>query len=587
MTAIVVGAAAWWITEPPERALATNPTPLTANPIEASVTGMAISADGTYLAYTANDELFLRTLASGEIHRVELPDGYRTWRVHWYPDGTRLLLTALSEGKDVPGLYSMSILGGTPTLLTDGATKAAVAPDGSAIAFLATDTSAERALREIWLMGPNGETPQPFLTAGQGESYWQLGFSPDSQRLAYGSWHRDPDGDTLLIETRRLDGSGTTGLISDGRLFQNWTGVLPFVWNDDGQLIYGRRELNPNQLTSNLWGIQTDIQRGEAVSEPVRLTQLSDFNIREVSVSRDTNQLTFLLVRNQADVYVADIGEDGTQIEVARQITTDEREDLPSGWTVDGTAILFDSLRAGTWDVYKRVLDEPTAEPLFSGLGSQSGAISTFDGSSVLYETGLQSVETDSLRDEGPAVMRGPVEGGPSQVITEDSSIGFQCSNEQTALCVIGERVDDTLVFSVLDALTGRGPELARIPDFPPFIGWDLTRDGARVAVVHNDDNRIRIVNLQTGDEDAIALDDWRGFEFVSWAADDGSLYVSGSSTSNPGYPALLHVELNGRVAVVRQARNEWHVRPKVSPDGQSLAFAVMPFHGNVWSIQP
>ena len=180
ITAVVVGVVVMQVSAPPAPSSVSNPTPLTANPIEASVTGMAISPDGTYLAYADLTGLYLRTLTTGEIHSVDVPEGFRTWGVRWFPGGTNLLLTAFNEGTDVPSLYSLSILGGTPRKLVDGATKAVVAPDGSAIAFLRADSSAERALREIWLMGPNGEQVRRFLVADQGESYWQLGFSPDS-----------------------------------------------------------------------------------------------------------------------------------------------------------------------------------------------------------------------------------------------------------------------------------------------------------------------------------------------------------------------------------------------------------------------
>ncbi len=52
------------------------------------------------------------------------------------------------------------------------------------------------------------------------------------------------------------------------------------------------------------------------------------------------------------------------------------------------------------------------------------------------------------------------------------------------------------------------------------------------------------------------------------------------------GYPALLRVGLDGQVHVLREKANEWHIKPAASPDGRRLAFATMPFHGNVWMIE-
>ena len=77
----------------------------------------------------------------------------------------------------------------------------------------------------------------------------------------------------------------------------------------------------------------------------------------------------------------------------------------------------------------------------------------------------------------------------------------------------------------------------------------------------------------------------WSAFELVVWAADGKSLYVNGWDRRS-SYPALLHVDLKGEARVLRQKENEWHVYPAPSPDGRYLAFARMPFHGNVWTIE-
>ncbi len=81
-------------------------------------------------------------------------------------------------------------------------------------------------------------------------------------------------------------------------------------------------------------------------------------------------------------------------------------------------------------------------------------------------------------------------------------------------------------------------------------------------------------------------LKDGEGLSYVSWAVDDKTLYVNGGNLVGTSYPALLRVDLNGNVTVLRQKHYEWHVMPKVSPDGRKIAFASMPFHGNVWMVE-
>ena len=122
--------------------------------------------------------------------------------------------------------------------------------------------------------------------------------------------------------------------------------------------------------------------------------------------------------------------------------------------------------------------------------------------------------------------------------------------------------------------------------DRPPFSNWDVSPDGSAIALVHNDNNQLRILDLGTKQERSIRVDGWHGFEHVAWAADGKALYLNGSSPKKVGYAALLRVDLLGHVSVLRQKEYEWHASPVPSRDGRRLAFAVMPFHGNVWVLE-
>jgi len=48
--------------------------------------------------------------------------------------------------------------------------------------------------------------------------------------------------------------------------------------------------------------------------------------------------------------------------------------------------------------------------------------------------------------------------------------------------------------------------------------------DDRQVAVVHNDDNRIRILTLATGEERVLTVKEWRGFETIAWTSNGASL---------------------------------------------------------------
>ena len=131
----------------------------------------------------------------------------------------------------------------------------------------------------------------------------------------------------------------------------------------------------------------------------------------------------------------------------------------------------------------------------------------------------------------------------------------------------------------------GTTTELTRLTRGATFNEWALSPDGGIVAMVHNDDNRIRLVELATGGVTTIAVAGWTNFEFVDWSADGSGLFVNAGFATIGSYPALLRVDLDGTAHVLREAPNEWHVYPVASPDGRSLAFGRMPFHGNAWLI--
>ncbi len=573
--AIMVASALWWQLQRRQRTLRIGTsTQLTANPVEASVTGAAISPDGKYLAYADLTRIHVRVIDTGETHSVSLPPDLRPWSVSWFPDATRLAVAALTQAGAGSTLWVVSILGGIPRKLRDEAQGPAVSPDGKYVAFISYGAGFIGARRQIWLMKSNGEDARNLVVAGKGESFWDLAWSPDSKRIAYGEWHAGPEESRFAIKTRTLDGTQSTVLRSDGRLFQHWTGILPFAWRSDGRLVYARRDEPPNEASSNLWTIRTDVETGQSVGEPTLLTQLAGFNFRGLSVSRDGKRLVSLLVRNQADVFVGELEKEGTRLRNAHRLTFDERDDWPAGWAHDSRTVFFASNRTGTWDFFKQEINQPDAEMIAGGPGDQSPAATSPDGSWILYWS------------DGD-LMRAPASGGPPErVLTAKVAADLRCPPHSAASCVLGEREKSQYVFYALEPIRGRGRELARIEDRPPFSNWDLSPDGSQVAVVHNDDNQIRIVPLRGGGERVVAVKEWQGFEFIAWARNGQGFYVDGRSLKHASYPALLHVDLEGRVTVLREQAHEWHLMPVPSPDGRYLAFAVMAFHGNVWMIE-
>ena len=572
--AVLLGGLAWsfWPTAKPTAGNNLVPRRLTSNPVENSVTGAALSADGRYLAYVDNNGLFVRLIESGETTRVEMPGGFALGEVDWYPDGTSLLFTAITEDKQA--LWRISVLGGEPRLVADGARRASVSPDGSRIAYLLRAPSSA-----VYVAGPNGEAPKQLVAA---TSVWELAWSPDAAWLLYGNFPFDVERTT--IEAIRVDGSGHKIVLSGAALFQNWMGALPFYWAPDDRLIYAMREAVPTEDSSNLWAVDIDRSTAQVMSEPSRITHLSGHNIQDVFVTADGASLSFRVERSQEDVYVSELDASGAALVKTRRLTLDDRNDQPNGWMADSRTVLFTSDRTGSRDPYRQQVDEVVPVGLYASPVNAHDPHLSADGEWILFWSGED-------------LLRVPTGGGPPALIL--TKTGWVQSYDQTKCaparrCVIGERdgTSQEYVFFHLDPVEGKGDELARIEDRPPFIGWALSPDGERIAIV-NMNYSLRVLELDTGDVLELGDDEWGFGEFVAWDVHGNGVYMDATPAPIAGGRAfrrsqLVYVRLGAdlEVHVLRTGKAQWHVRPNLSPDGRYLAYGVVTFSGNAWMIE-
>jgi hypothetical protein len=432
-------------------------------------------------------------------------------------------------------------------------------------------------------MGPNGEQPRRVVSGGEQELFWQVGWSPDARHVLWGAL--TPAGSSiyalsLATGQRRavLDDAGNLQARFDaGGLFQWWRGVLPFVWLADGRLVFTRRELPPNEFSSNLWAIDIDLETAIIRGEPRRLTEIAGFNIRDVRVTTDGSRLSFLRERGQPDVYIAPLERNGSALGVLRRLTQDERHDYAASWTHDGAAVLFHSNRGGTWDLFRQRIDAGAAEPLVVTSDQDEFPRLSADAAWILFW-------------RGRSLMRVPAGGGPSELVMQSpagANADFRCSVPPARRCVLGEVSETLLVLSEFDPMQGRGRELARLPlDSPGFVNWDLAADGSRAAVVDLG-SHVHVVDLATGVARELSVPGWTALEFVAWAATGDWLWLQGFPAKGPRLvsDAILRLDLDGRVTVLRYEENEWHVRQVPSPDGRYLATAGMLFESNAWFL--
>ena len=558
---------------------------LTANSPDNPVLAAAISPDGKFLAYSDANGFHLRLISTGETKQLALPSGLAVGSIFsgapqtlgaplsWFPDGSKILITAVLPGED-PSLWAISILGGEPRKLRDGAAAAAVSPDGSQIAFLGDYDSGSA--QGIWVSTADGGDQRRILTAQHGEYFNQVTWSPNGRRLAYSKGLAGNGIYVSAIESVSLKGGPPIRILSSPKL-------QGFCWLPDGRIVYSLRQSVMTGDDSNLWEVRTINQTGEPAGEPRQLTNWPGFSFSGFTVTADGKQMEFLRLTAKAHAYVGELDAKGTRLNNTRRLTFDEHFEWPERWTPDSRAVVFWSNRNGSWDIFKQTLDnDATAELL--PLGSESKYYSSFspDGQWILY------MALPEARLPGGSVpvriMRVPVSGGPPQlVLTALGTTDIHCTRAPANLCVFNELQQDHFLFTSIDPIKGRGRELASMDIQPSItIPWDLSPDGSQVVMTR--EGRIRLLSLKSGTTTDLPVRGWNSFGEVDWSADGNALFVS---SQTPQDTTLLRIDLEGDAhALWHQRLNFMDTKGIPSPDGRHLAVAGWTTDSNAWMIE-
>jgi serine/threonine protein kinase len=528
---------------------------LTANPPESTVSSAAISRDGKYLAYTDySNSLHLLAIDSGEIRDVPLPArGYGVQ--DWFPDGNHLLLTGGGLGGD---LWKMSIWDFSLRKLWSGlAIGAALSPDGSRIAFV-------KDYHEVWLMGADGEEPHKIL-AGEAIEFPAIAWSPTGQRLAYIRYRGTFAKPEVTIETCDLVGGANTTVLSDPDL-SGPDGPMAIAWLPDGRIIY---TIYSGGTESNLWARTTDPSTGKPRGDPSRLAGWKNFEAWNPQASVDGKRLIASRVHEENGIYIGDLAF-GNKGFTPHRFSLDGWYNVVTDWTKDSKAILFYSKRNGRWAVLEQGLEANSPETLIAGSENYFSPKLTAQGA-VLYTAYNREPRDSTIR-----LMSTPEHGGARSTLMM-GRYTYACGSSLSSPCVGAELKDGQLRFFHLDPLKGRGAQIDSIAGYQsPEPRWDLSPDGARIAIVDPGEGKgeIRILNLADGRVNILTVRNWKWamLQQISWAADGKSWFALAFSDSSV---ALLTVDANGNPRVLYEIPGglAWISGIVPSPDGKRLAF--------------
>jgi Tol biopolymer transport system component len=550
---------------------------LTGNPPEDPMQAAAISPDGKVLAYSDQNGTHLRLIKTGDTRDLFSARQLIVSSISWLPDGSGIMVTGSQHGEPA-GIWAISVLGGTPRKLRDNAVQPAISPDGARVAFLAGLHSGLAS--EIWVMNASGEEARRVLTAQPVHAFQRLGWSPDGHRIMYLNLYFASAGPEEVIESMDLKGGDVAPVVSSPAL------VHDFCWLPDGRVLYSQGLWSAFGSDSNLWEISVDTQTGKTKGVPTKVANGPGFAFSGLSRTADGKQLVFVKQSSQSDVSVGDLNSQGTSLTTPRRLTYNESFDWPVGWTPDGKAVVFWSVRSGQSGFYKKNLIGGEAVPLFPGPEPVWYGRYSPGGSWFLYMA-LPKPEEPPGPTVPMNIMRVAVSGGtPQLVLRARGMTNLRCARSPATVCVYDEADQGTQTFFEFDPIGGKGREVARSPR--PLGGsswWDLSPDGSRLAVIDSAEGqgRIKLLPLGGGQSSELAVKGWSGLREMDWSPDGKALYVS---SLMPQHAAVLRVDLKGRARVLWEGNPIPDTCGRPSPDGRHLAIAVYTTQSNAWIMK-
>jgi Tol biopolymer transport system component/DNA-binding winged helix-turn-helix (wHTH) protein len=549
---------------------------LTSNPENDPVISAAISPDGKMLAFTDRTGVFLRQVGTGETHPIG-KDIAHTYCLSWFPDGSHVLATRTASPSEPPSLWSVSVFGGAPRRIMDGAERGIVSPDGSQIVFVRGDYSHQ----EIWQMQANGEEAHKVL-GEPGDNVDALVWSPDGRRIAFvlSRYKLGWDDAEVSLLIRDIGGQDLSRVLSSPRLRS------ALAWTSDGRLIYSLSELPPgSQNDTNLWAVQVDPRGTRTSGPPTRLTNGSDAKFR-ASISADGKRLIFLRGAESPGVYITQVEGAGSRLSPLQRLSLDERRNFPYTWTPDGKSVIFTSDRDGVFHLFKQAVDQLAPDLLVGGEQSVILARLNAESTAILY---LLNPEPSDV-ERRIRMMRLSLAGGTPQFVLQDVGINnFQCARAPATVCVLSEFTGISLEFFTFNAVTGEKKPLTRIEGPEWYLqNWTLSPDGSTLAMAKKKHvpgpAAIRLFAMAGGSERTFTLRNWSGISSIDWAANGRSIWVSASSPM--GMQTLLNVDLHGQAKAVLQEPEKQLGWAIPSADGRHLAIWEASGSSNAWLLE-
>lgn len=543
--------------------------PLTTNSSELPIVSAAISPDGRYLAYGERTHVYIRMLDGQDAHRLELPDDVFASRIDWLPDNTHLLISGTDPATQSQTVWLASILGGRARIVITDAENATASPDGKHIAFV-------RGASGLWLANLDGNEQRELLASVDRQ---RLGrppqFTADGSAILYVRHHIGKFHHTLE-SCRIADGVAKVLLTTEAD-------IHGFRLLDDSELLIAQAT-TPYAQSTQLVSMPFDMAEGIR-GEPVTVLEWPQYLSYHMTSTRDGDRVAFVRDRIQADVYVADVQNDGAHLANARRFTQDEANDRLGTWLADSSAVLFHSDRGGNRVIFRQNIGSTLAETFVTEPGAHAvWPVAMPDRQTLIYvrphdfdPSTPQDLMTRSLRDNQARRIDA----------VADTYRSVACPL-RAGMCVIAEHDPQQRTFFDFDPQQGRGKRLFSI-DWQPSgrFEWAVSPDGRQIAFIDvNSKDTIVVADREgaSSERRRIRIEGQLPLRALAWNP-SGAGWFACANDEEVG--SIMHVRAtDGHATVLHRQFNYLQSWALPSPDGKYLAFQENTSNGNAWILE-
>lgn len=436
------------------------------------------SPDGKQLAFissrTGNGDIYLLTLASGELKRLTFDDSLDQLD-GWSRDGRWIYFS--SGSRDIGGLndlFRVSVTGGTPMQVSaDRYTNefyGAPSPDGNTIAFSARGIASGQWWRkgrshideaEIWLLKSfdNGIPVYDRVGPdGGAKELWPM-WSIDGQSLYYVSDRADAGqkgAPNIWVTTFRKPTFHRLTNFTDGRV------LWPSISYDGREIVFERN--------FGIWKLDTAsgkatevsiVRRGASSGPAIERLRLSD-RISELQLSPDGKKVAFVV---RGEVFAASAADGGD----ATRVSNSPAEESQVAWAPDSRRLVYASDRDGTPHLFLYDFNSNTETQLTRDTADDSTPRFSPDGKLLAFVRGAKELRVMDMADRKERVVVTAFFERPP--IVADRPYVWSPDGKWLAYVPVGENYFKNLHIVSVDGGTGRPASfLANV--FSNTISW-------------------------------------------------------------------------------------------------------------------